>query len=178
MKEIKLTKGKVALVDDEDFEYLNQWKWRALKGSSTYYASMQTNTRDEYGVYKQKITYMHRLLMNCSAVLHVDHMDHNGLNNQRSNLRNCTRGENQRNKRASGKSKYLGVTVIDSWFGRKNKSGVRKKHFTTLKYVAHIMHNRKIEYLGRYNSEVDAAIAYNKAAVKYHKEFANLNIIP
>jgi len=155
MKEIKLSQGKVALVDDEDYEYLNQWKWYAHKNGNTYYVNRDVR----HGRYREKIS-MHRFIMNTPKKLQVDHIDHNGLNNQKNNLRNCTRSQNQRNKIASLKSsKYLGVSKRDN------------------SYKAIITDNGKKYYLGTFHSEIEAAASYNEAAKKYHKEFANLNKI-
>ena len=84
MKEIILTQGQVALVDDEDFEYLNQWKWCAIKSRKTYYT-----TRTIYIPCKMTVI-MHRIIMNTPLDMTVDHIDHNGLNNQKYNLRICT----------------------------------------------------------------------------------------
>ena len=150
MKEIKLTQGKVALVDDEDYEYLNQFKWSFYKSRKTYYANrIKTIKGKGYGM------TMHRVIMNTPSNMEVDHIDHNGLNNQKHNLRNCTFTQNRKNKTASGKSKYLGVG------------------FAGKQIQAHILNL----YLGSFKTEEDAARAYDNAARKYHGEFANLNII-
>lgn len=160
MKEIKLTQGYVSLVDDEDFEYLNQWKWQVLKKKYTQYAARTIYINGE-----QTAILMHRLIMELSDKRQIDHIDHNGLNNQKNNLRICTNGQNQMNKRACGNSKYLGVNVI--YKRNKNK---------TYKYItSEIAFNKKRIHLGAFQTEEDAAMAYDKAAVLYHGEFANLN---
>lgn len=153
MKKIKLTQGKVALVDDEDFEYLNQWKWSANKNKNTFYAQ-----RHKVIEGKNKYIKMHRLIMNTPDNIEVDHIDHNGLNCQRHNMRNCTRSQNSMNKSPYGKSKYLGVYFIGKTI------------------IAGITINKKLIYLGSYKSEEDAALAYDIAAKKYHGEFANFNL--
>jgi len=155
MKEIPLTRGLVAQVDDDDYEYLNQWKWYALKSRSTYYAKRHYMI----GVQKQATISMHRLIMNTPNDMQVDHIDHNGLNNQKSNLRNCTPSQNHMNKKPQGESKYLGVSF----------------HKVVGKFVSLINVNKKRLCLGYYESEEDAARAYDKAAIEYFGEFANLN---
>lgn len=168
MKEIKLSqrskksknRGLVALVDDADFDYLNQWNWSGEKHRNTFYAHRVDTTGEK----RIKIK-MHRLVVNITdpKVL-VDHKDCNGLNNCKSNLRVCTSSQNAMN-RASQKntsSQYKGVYL--------NKD--------TNKWAAEIRgqnHNRK--YLGLFVSENDAAIAYNEAAKIMHGEFAKLNIV-
>lgn len=147
MKEIKLTKGYVAIVDDEDYEYLNQWEWCAHITPKNVYAKRGHNT------------LMHRLIMNTPTGMNTDHIDHNGLNNQRHNLRVCTQSQNMCNRFNStrGKVKYKGVS--------KSKCG----------YKAYIFHNGKQINLGRFTDVIKAAEAYDEAAKKYHGEFACLN---
>ena len=155
MKEIQLTQGKVALVDDEDFEYLNQWKWCAHKHRNTFYVVRNTTLNG-----KRITKLMHGVILNGKG---IDHIDHNGLNNQKSNLRFCTQSQNLMNtkKRANTSSIYKGV------------------HFDnrTKKWLAQINLRGKQIYIKLLSSEVDAARAYNAKATELFGEFANLNII-
>jgi hypothetical protein len=167
MKEIKLTKDKFALVDDEDFEYLNQFRWSVSKGSKkVLYAN-----RGVWDKVRRKVKNwkMHRVILCLTdpKVL-VDHIDHNGLNNQRSNLREVTVAQNNKNRRSckNSTSKYTGVSIAE----RKGSSGTIHKY-----WVATIGSNNKTIYLGTFKNEKEAAIAYNKGAIMYHGEFANLN---
>ncbi len=159
MKEIKLTKGKVALVDDEDYPELSKWSWFANPGKNdNFYAAR----RMSLGNSKSKIVLMHRVILNITDTkTKVDHEDHNGLNNQRYNIRPCTTSQNNMNTVAQKKStsKFLGV----SWAKEKNK------------WLACIGVNHKTVYLGRYFNEEDAAKAYDEAAKKHFGKFANLN---
>lgn len=149
MKQIKLTQNKVALVDDEDYDYLIQRKWCAVNFHGYFYAS--TTIGD-----KQQL--MHRVILNAPKGTIIDHIDHNGLNNQRNNLRFCTYGQNAVNRiKKTGRSKYSGVWICNNRF----RAGIR---------VNGILMN-----LGTFNCECDAANAYDKAAKKYYGEFANIN---
>jgi hypothetical protein len=161
MKEIQLTKGKVALVDDEDFEYLNQFKWYASRAKNGFYVH-----RALKGINRKQIkTSIHRVIMKAEKGIIIDHVDGNGLNNQKNNLRICTLGQNQMNRGAQ----------------LNNKSGFKGVHYfnntTDKNWIAKISYNKKIIYLGSYSNPIDAARAYNEAAIKYHGEFANLNKI-
>ena len=117
MKKIPLTRGLFALVDDEDFEYLNQWIW-CLKGDrkrNTLYCHRAI--RLENG--KWSTLVMHREIMKPEKDKVVDHIDHDGLNNQRNNLRIVTKAQNRHNSlpNRNSSSKYLGV----HWNARQNK---------------------------------------------------------
>lgn len=163
MKEIKLTQGKVALVDDSDFEWLNQWKWYAHKHRYTFYA------RRSVIIDGKKITIrMHREILGITGTNVLgDHKDHNGLNNQRSNLRTATVSQNNRNVKSheNTSSKYLGVHFV-----RRVTKGKTYEY-----WVARINNNRKRKTMGCFKTEDEAAVAYNKAAIEVHGEFANLN---
>lgn len=157
MKEIKLTRGMVALVDDEDFDFINQWKWNAPKSKNTCYAKRNVWLKNS----KEYISVsMHRTIMNVSMEMVVDHIDHNGLNNQKSNLRICTGSQNGGNSISKGgSSMYKGVC----WYKSKNK------------WIAYITYNYKRYHLGYFKLEETAARVYDEAAKKYFGEFAHLN---
>jgi hypothetical protein len=153
-KTIPLSQGKFALVDDEDYEFLNQWKWCAHKNkNNVFYVE-----RNEL-IPKRKIIKMHRVIMNAPIGMEVDHIDRDGLNNQKANLRLCTQTENQRNK-----SLY-----------RNNSSGYRGVKANGRNWQSEIRVNGQGIYIGTYKTKVEAAQAYDLAAKKYHKDFANLN---
>jgi len=151
MKEIQLTQGKVALVDDADYNWLMQWNWFAIKSKKTYYVARHEKAND-------KLILMHRVLMQTPDNMLCDHEDHNGLNCQRYNIRNCNSKQNTTNRTGHGSSKYLGVSVT--------KTG---------KFRARIMNDGKAIHLGYFNKEENAAIAYDTRAAYYFGEFANLN---
>jgi hypothetical protein len=144
MKEIKLADGKIALVDDEDYEYLNKSKWFTMKGYNTYYA-----------VKTRKAIRMHRIILAVNDKM-VDHIDGNGLNNQKSNLRICNHSQNLQNSR---RSKTKGVYYTG------NVSGYRSR----------IQVNKRSIHLGYFKTEKEAVDAYNKAATYYFGEFACVN---
>ena len=161
MKSIQLsTKNKCknygkyfAMVDDEDYEYLMQWNWQVHISNRAQYAKRLDGN---------KVIMMYREILKCnSTTLIVDHINHNGLDNRKENLRTATRSENAKNRKGSGKSKYLGV----SW------------HWRIKRWFAGCHVNKKRIHLGSYKTEEEAALAYNEAAKIYHGEFANLNII-
>lgn len=166
MKEIPLTSGKVALVDDCYYEWLNQWKWYATKNSRhNWYARNDYNFEGS----KKKVNYMHRLIAakhfyveDSAKLWHVDHKDGNGLNNQSYNLRLCSRMYNQANMNISSKNTtgYKGVSKL--------KNG---------KYRAYISHDGKQISLGIFETSRDAALSYNAAAKYIWNDFARLNVI-
>ena len=98
MKKIPLTQGKFALVDDTDFDWLSQWKWHVVLKKSSYYAVRKQYLEIFEGKERYKTIYMARLIMSTPDNLLCDHENGQTLNNQRYNLRNCTKAENQRNR--------------------------------------------------------------------------------
>lgn len=152
-KEIALSQYKVTVVDDEDYEYLSQWKWYASCERGRWYAARRNP--DTPGIIK-----MHRVIMNTPYDLEVDHKDWNGLNNQKNNLRNCTHAENNQNKKDTGNG-YQGVF----------------KNTNAATFMARIVVNYKPLYLGSFKTQRDAALAYNRAALIYFGSNAKLNII-
>lgn len=153
MKEIPLSRGKVALVDDDDYEWLNQWKWCYLaKGYAI---------RAEGNGAQRRYIYMHRLILNPSPGLTVDHINRNRLDNRRENLRVATYSQQMFNLpiRRDNKSGYYGVS----------------KRTDTGRWTAHITHNHHAVSLGTFDDPASAARAYDAAAVKHRGAFANLN---
>jgi AP2-like factor (euAP2 lineage) len=153
MKEIQLTKGYVALVDDEDFERVNQFKWCADVHPHTVYGTRSVRTPEG----KKTTQSLHRFVSGVTdPETEVDHKDHNGLNCQRYNLRPCTHQQNLCSRqKLKGVSQFKGV----SWDYNK--------------WRAEIKLNGKTVVLGRYVSENEAAAAYKDAAVQHFGEFTN-----
>lgn len=155
---IPLSRGLLALVDGEDHEWLNQWKWWALKVKNKYYAVRTQWLKVE----KRYITIlMHRQIMNTPKGMETDHISRCCLDNRKSNLRVCTSSENHRNTtgKVNKTSTYKGVC----W---------NKKH---KQWCANITHNKKTYYLGHFSNEAKAAKAYDKKAKELFGEFACLN---
>lgn len=156
---IPLTQGKVAIVDEADYEYLNQWRWYAAKGSSTYYARRGIWEND-----KTRDIRMHCVILNPPPSLEPDHINGDGLDNRRCNLRICTRSQNSMNRRKhpNCSSKYKGV----SWYKR------------DCKWESYIYtDDRQKKHLGYFNDEEEAAAAYNTEARERFGEFAKPNVI-
>ena len=155
MKEIKLTRGAVALVDDEDFEMLNRHKWYQ---HSTGYA-----VREKRIGPIRHIFWLHRQVFPTKS--EIDHIDGNRLNNQKANLRGCTHRQNManrwKNKEPGLTSRFKGV----SWAADKRK------------WLASTSKNSKTIYLGRYDREEDAARAHDNFARQEFGEFARLNFV-
>jgi hypothetical protein len=143
MKEIQLTQGKVAIVDDDDFEWLARQKWHYAHG----YAA------------NSKFEYMHRIILPCPGDMQVDHKNHDGLDNRRCNIRICTASQNIANNRKP----THGITSI--------YKGVHFEKFTK-KWRAQIMHSGKSISLGRFETQDDAHNAYIRASREIYKDFS------
>lgn len=152
-KIIPLTQGEYAIVDHKDYVKLKQYKWHVLRKKTNKYAIR----RNPEG--KPKHILMHREILGCKKGELTDHINGNGLDNRRSNLRKCNSSESNRNvgMRNHNTSGYMGV------------------HRHENAWCAGIRVNGKHIHLGSYQDPKEAALAYNKAAVKYHGEFATLN---
>lgn len=157
----KLGAGKFALVDDEDYEYLNRWKWNmSIKGYAVRTDGMRhKGQRIKWGL------PMHKVVASRAGIVgkQIDHKNTDRLDNQRNNLRPCNQSQNNANSRlrSDNTSGYKGV----SW------------HKDARKWHAYITFNKQREYFGFFTSKEEAAAAYNQAAMKYYGEFARLNKI-
>jgi hypothetical protein len=158
MKKIPLTQGKFALVDDEDYQRMRSIKWSAVKARNTYYAVSCYRIRDK--IFTQR---MHRLVTEVPKGMNIDHIDRNGLNNQKSNLRTCNPPKNLWNRT---KSLYKGKRPTSKYKGLTWTNGA---------WVVNISANNVKHYLGRYYREASAAREYDKLAKLLHGEFACLN---
>lgn len=152
MKTINLTKGLVAKVSEEDFDYLNQWKWH-------FDGRYPARTAWDSMIKAERKVYMHRVIMEAQF---VDHINGDKLDNRRENLRAVTKSQNNMNQSQQKKqkhSKYKGV----SWDKSRNK------------WMAYCKKDGKMNYLGRFTDENEAALAYNNKASELFGEFAKLN---
>lgn len=155
MKTIPLTRGKAAIVDDEDYEYLNGFKWRAVRGYNCFYA---TRINSRKGGSKYTVTWMHREIMRPTDGMQVDHINGDGLDNRRANLRIASSSQNAMNRGAS----------------KNNKLGVKGVSLFCSGYRAQICINRKVKHLGLFPSINEARAAYESAARKLHGEFSKV----
>lgn len=152
-REIPLTQGKVALVDDEDYDWLMQWKWHAFWSGFHFYAARKAPAPE-----RSRMIYMHRQITGAGKGEDVDHRDSDGLNNQRCNLRRCTHAENMRNRGAQSN----------------NRSGLKGVSFynKTKKWRARIRVDGRQRTIGYYATPELAHAAYCAAARSLHGEFA------
>jgi HNH endonuclease len=156
--EIKLTQGKVALIDDEDYDRISRYNWMASNEHGVWYAVAKIKKNGIWTNLK-----MHRFLMSAKEDEIVDHRDHDGLNNQKANLRRCTQSQNLSNQRKTrGISKYKGLYFrkeCNLWYAGAKSGNIRLRR-------------------GGFSSEEAAALAYNEIARELHGEFACLNEVP
>lgn len=153
-KLIPLTQGKFAIVDADDYDRLAKYKWYWQQEGNTFYAFRRRGRR-------RKRVRMHRQVLNVPRGMIVDHIDGNGLNNRKSNLRLCTIAQNACNRRPTIKrlSIYKGI----SWHKRNKKWDVR------------ICKSGKKTFLGCFENQTEAALAYDRNAERLFGEFAYLN---
>lgn len=157
-------------IDEEDLQRVSEIKWRRNEKNGYVIKGVYKSITN--GKQKAVKMHLHRFVLGlvdkkankiCTCGYEVDHKNRNPLDNRKSNLRICTHAQNQRNKtkmKRKGQSKYRGVYLA------KNK-----------KWIASIRVDGKIIALGRFDTEDQAANAYNIAAIKHWGEYANLNII-
>lgn len=152
MIEIQLNQGKVALVDEADYALVSGITWTANNQAHLWYA-----TNNDLRL------KMHRVIMAAPANMHVDHINGDGLDNRRQNLRLATRYQNAANRRkfADGNRKY-----------RSRYKGVRPDHH---KFGALVSTRGKRIYIGSFKTEIEAAQAYDRKARELFGEFASLN---
>jgi len=159
-RRIPLPHGRYAIVDPEDFDRLNAYKWHVSGARDTYYAARSTRSPKNN---RRIVVKMHREILDVGDGMFVDHINQNSLDNRKANLRPATRAQNGRNRRKMRKincsSQYKGLT----WYRREERWAVR------------IMANGKSKFVGYYDDEIEAAEAYDDAARKYHGQFAALN---
>lgn len=150
MKIITLTQNQIALVDDEDFEWINRCKWRYNQGYAV---------RTLCAGKLRKTLYMHREIMHAATDVEIDHIDEQGCNNQKYNLRLATHPQNQwnRGKNSNNKTGFKGVS----------------KHNKNNCFVAHIWLDNKSFYLGSFAKPEEAAQAYRYKEKEYRGEFAH-----
>jgi len=149
MKEIALTNNMTAFISECDYDRVIEKKWYGLRTKKTCYVRCTQNGQ-----------LLHRFILNVNdSSVEIDHKDHNGLNNTRENIKIASRSDNVKNRRKHrGKSKYMGVT--------KHRFGGWQAQIT-------IEGNQK--YLGLFKNEIDAAKAYNHAAITTGNTFYCLN---
>jgi len=150
-KEIPLTKGLKAIVDDEDYEFLSKFKWHVCGRIYGNHYAARRSKKDN-----RPYVWMHRVIMNPPDDMQVDHIDGNGLNNTKENLRICTEKQNHANckRRRTNKSGHKGI-----YFYKQRK-----------KWVVQVAH----KHVGIFSSYNDAIEAYKDAAEDVFGEFANI----
>jgi len=154
-----MAQPKYAKVGTADYKRLRKYEWFSKKGTRNFYAVRRA--KGPKGS-KPAMIYMHHELIDVADGLLIDHVNQDSMDNRRANLRAATRAQNIRNRKKFAKSsgsKYKGI------YRYKDKK----------RWVARIMFEKKRMHLGIFQSEIEAAKAYDRAAIKYHGEFASLN---
>lgn len=166
MKLIPLNHGFSAMVDDEDFEELSKYNWYSEKAPRTHYATRYFYNHDKD---RKDHIRMHRHIMKVNdPKIQIDHIDRNGLNNQKSNLRPCSCSENHRNCRMrKSTTGFRGVSLY--------KAKRVWKDYDGPVYRARINHQGKEISIGFYKTPQEAAEARDKKSLELHKEFGVLN---
>ena len=154
MKKIPLTQGLFALVDDEDFEWLSQWKWWIQEAGQTFYAVRGIRKNG-----KLTVVLMHRLIIGARDEFLVDHKNGYGLDNRRFNLREATRAQNKINVHHLNRNNTSGVTGV-GWYGR------------TQQWRAQITVNKKVKTIGYFDDKDDAIAARKENEKRYFGEYA------
>lgn len=147
-------KNNLVIIDDEDYQFVSQNNW-----------SIRTNSSGQI-YFENRGKSLHRLIMNCPKGMVVDHVDGNTLDNRKSNLRICTKLQNQYNQKkhkGTRHSSYKGVTF--------------RKELKTKPWEAFIYKDYKSTRLGYFATEKEAAVAYNAKALELYGQFAKLNVI-
>jgi hypothetical protein len=158
-RRIPLTQGQYAIVDPKDYEQLNKHKWHLQRTRQMFYAVRRAKGHERAN---GSVVWMHRSILPPPQGMCIDHINNNGLDNRKANLRFATPAQNARNRRKISfktSSKYKGVSY----------------HAGQRKWCAAIRVNGQYKYFGLFQNESDAAKAYDEAARKFHGEFASLN---
>jgi len=161
MKQIPLSQGKFAIVDDEDFEFISQWKWSLLRrGNLCHVRRIEYKKTGVPRKYNTARIYLHRAILGIEDKnIFVDHINGDGLDNRRENLRLCTKAQNGQNRGAA----------------KNNKTGFKGVSKSGAKWTAQIKSDKKHFRIGVFDTPELAAIAYDNAARRLHGEFAKTN---
>jgi hypothetical protein len=151
--EIKLNTGETLLIDDSEIERFH------------FFHFVRCGKNYVYAVFGKQQALVHRMIMGAKTNELIDHINGNGFDNRKENLRFCNRIQNGQNRGPNKKNKYSGFKGVT-------------KNVKTGSWVAQIKIEYKNLYLGSFRSEIEAAMAYNDAAIRHYKEFAWLNDIP